>query len=73
MMRESNGHLNIEQRLLTVDETGKYLSLHPKTIYLMARKGDLPVVRIGRAVRFDKVQLDRWIEKSLESFRLEAV
>ena len=54
----------MEPRLLTITEASQYLSLHPKTIYFMARKGELPVVKVGRAVRFDRVALDRWIEKS---------
>jgi len=57
----------MEPRLLTVNEASQYLSLHPKTVYFMARKGELPVVKIGRAVRFDKAQLDFWIKKSLEN------
>jgi excisionase family DNA binding protein len=63
----------MEPRLLTIDEASQYLSLHPKTIYFMARKGELPVVKVGRAVRFDRIALDHWIEKVAGQQNPEAV
>ena len=40
--------------LLTIQALATYLGIHPQTIYSMARKGDIPSVRIGRAWRFDR-------------------
>jgi excisionase family DNA binding protein len=42
-------------------ETGKFLGIQPQRVYEMARKGILPVVRLGRQIRFDQDQLDKWI------------
>ena len=39
--------------LLDIDTTAKALALCSKTVRKLVRDGLLPVVRIGRAVRFD--------------------
>jgi len=65
-MSQTNGHVNIEQRLLTVEQASLYLNLHPQTVYVMARQGELPILRVGRAVRFDRLELDRWIQRKIE-------
>lgn len=49
--------------LLTVSETAKRLKLGRSTVYLMAQRGDLPVVRFGAAVRIPAELLDRWIKQ----------
>ena len=56
----------MQSRLLTAEEVSQYLNLHPQTVYFMARRGELPVVKVGRAVRFDKVELDLWIKRKVE-------
>jgi len=56
----------MQSRLLTVEELSTYLNLHPQTVYFMARQGELPVLRVGRAVRFDKVEIDLWIKRKID-------
>lgn len=65
-MNEANEHLSFEQRLLTVEQVSIFLNLHPQTVYVMAKLGQLPVLKIGRAVRFDRIELDRWIQKKVD-------
>ena len=43
-----------------------YLNLHPQTVYFMARQGELPVLKVGRAVRFEKIELDIWIKRKID-------
>jgi excisionase family DNA binding protein len=55
------------KRLLTVEETATYLGLSPRTIYnAVARKSKNPFPvkpkRIGRLVRFDIRELERYVE-----------
>jgi excisionase family DNA binding protein len=38
------------------------LCLSPRTLWTLQNCGEIPVVRIGRAVRFDLRDLERWIE-----------
>jgi len=65
-MNDAKGHLNQEQRLLTVEQVSVFLNLHPQTIYVMAKLGQLPVLKIGRAVRFDKLAIDLWIKRKID-------
>ncbi len=40
--------------LWTVEEVATYLKLQPETIRSMARRGELPAVKIGKVWRFHK-------------------
>jgi excisionase family DNA binding protein len=48
--------------LLDDKQAGKMLGLHPKTLQRLARRGDIPAIRIGRYWRFRASTLDQWIE-----------
>lgn len=50
-----------KMELLTVTEAAQRLRLGRSTVYLMAQRGDLPVVRFGAAVRIPAEMLDRWV------------
>jgi excisionase family DNA binding protein len=50
----------MEQEVLTVSEVAEYLRVNPQTVYRKAKVGELPALRIGRAIRFRKSQLDDW-------------
>jgi excisionase family DNA binding protein len=47
--------------VMTVDELAHYLRVHTMTIYRLIRRGQLPAVRVGRAWRFRKDQLNEWL------------
>ena len=49
-------------RFLTVQETAELLRLHRQTVYTMASRGQLPAVRIGRALRIHAGKLERMLE-----------
>jgi len=57
----SNGIVG--KRLLNVEEAAQYLGLQVDTIYKKARLRELPSVKVGRALRFDVVALDRYVEQ----------
>jgi excisionase family DNA binding protein len=48
----------LEDRLLTADEVAELLRLPVSTIYDLARTGRLPHLRIGRALRFSRRDLE---------------
>lgn len=50
-----------EKALLTVAEAARRLSLGRATAYQMVQRGELPVVRIGRAVRIPARALEEWV------------
>jgi len=43
--------------LWTVKDVANYLSLTPETVRAMARRGELPGLKIGRVWRFDKFSI----------------
>jgi|SoiMethySBSTD1v2_1073268.scaffolds.fasta_scaffold311721_2 excisionase family DNA binding protein len=51
------------KRLLTVPEAAAYLGLSKLTIYEWVSQRKIEYVKVGRLVKFDQRQLERWIEK----------
>jgi excisionase family DNA binding protein len=38
------------------------LAISERTLWTLTDRGDIPVIRIGRAVRYDPADLRRWVE-----------
>lgn len=55
-------HLQVFEPLLSDTQVSQILGLHAKTVQRMARRGELPAIRIGRYWRFRASALNRWIE-----------
>lgn len=51
------------KRLFSPREIAQYLAVSPKTIYKWAFYRKIPVVKLGKALRFDRAEIDRWIEE----------
>lgn len=50
--------------LLTSREAAELLSISERTLWAMSQpRGPIPVVRIGRAVRYRWTDLEQWAEK----------
>ena len=49
--------------LLAPKEAAKTLSICERTLYGLTKRGELPAVRIGRAVRYNVQDLKKFIEK----------
>jgi excisionase family DNA binding protein len=49
--------------LLTALQAAKALAISPRTLWSLTDSGEIPCVRIGRAVRYDPVDLRAWIER----------
>lgn len=50
-----------EKLLLRCEEAAQRLSMGRAKVYLMAASGELPSVRIGRAVRIPADGLEEWV------------
>ena len=48
---------------LTVREVAGYLNVDEKTIYRLAKRGDLPGFKVAGIWRFKKSDIDQWIER----------
>lgn len=51
-------------RLLTSKESATYLAISERKLWSMSKAGDIPAVRLGRAVRYDLQDLDDFIMKA---------
>ncbi len=51
--------------VMTVSEVADYLRLNPQTVYRKAKAGELPALRIGRAIRFHRAELEQWLRSSM--------
>lgn len=51
-------------RLLTADDVAVILRVPRSLVYALARRGDLPLIRIGeRYIRFRAEAIERWLER----------
>lgn len=53
----------MEQRYLSVEEIAVYLGRTVRAIEGLVRRGQIPVIRLGRRVQFDKEDVDRWVAR----------
>ena len=53
---------NMLNDVMTVSEVAEYLRVNPQTVYRKAKAGEMPVVRIGRAIRFRRTELETWLK-----------
>lgn len=51
-------------RLLTSKESATYLAISERKLWSMSNAGDIPVVRLGRSVRYDMIDLDEFIQRA---------
>lgn len=50
-------------KLLSIDEASGYLSLKVSKLRSMVFKREIPIVKIGRLIRFNRSELDNWLEQ----------
>lgn len=50
------------QEIMTSEEAARYLHVGAVTLQKKAREGIIPASKIGRAWRFQKQDLDRWLD-----------
>ena len=53
----------INNKLLTAEEVAGYFGLKVSRIRSMVFYKQIPIIKIGRLVRFEKDQIDEWYEK----------
>jgi excisionase family DNA binding protein len=51
-------------RLVNIKFASRYLGLCERSVWSLAKEGKIPVVHIGRSVRFDIEDLSTFIEKA---------
>jgi excisionase family DNA binding protein len=53
-----------EKRLLTVKEAAQYLTISERLLWTLTDAQKITATRMGRAVRYDPEDLERFIEQS---------
>ena len=54
---------NQSHRLIKVRAAAEYLAISERKLWDLSQNGIIPVVRLGRATRYDLIDLDNFIEK----------
>ena len=57
---------SIEPQWLDIDTAAKYLCMTRHALYHQVARVQLPFIRHGRLLRFDRLALDRWLEKEVK-------
>jgi excisionase family DNA binding protein len=52
------------ERLLTAKEIAGLVGLKPTTIVRKAGKGEIPAIKLGRQFRFDRNQIEKWLQSN---------
>lgn len=55
--------VHLDNRLLTAAVVGELLQLRTSTVYELARAGRLPLIRVGRAIRFYRGDLEEHLAR----------
>ena len=63
-MSEQYSVCNHDNRLLNADEIAIVLNVSKPQVYLMMRRGDFPVVKMGRLVRARETAIEEFINRS---------
>ena len=51
-------------KLVTVEELSRELAISEGSIYNMVHKQQIPFIKIGKRVRFDLEEIDKWLNKN---------
>jgi excisionase family DNA binding protein len=57
------------EALLTSKEASQILKIHPKVLERMAKRGEVPALKVGKFWRYRATALDAWIDSRLQSDR----
>jgi excisionase family DNA binding protein len=57
------------EALLTTKEASQILKIHPKVQERMAKRGEVPALKVGKFWRYRATTLDAWINSRLQSAR----
>ncbi|MCG8407489.1 MAG: helix-turn-helix domain-containing protein [Phycisphaerales bacterium] len=55
--------------LLRPDEAAKALAISPRKLWELTNCGEVPCIRIGRAVRYVPADLQAWIDRQAKRIR----
>lgn len=54
-----------KNEFLTVEELAELLKVSPRTIRRIIKRKEMPVIRIGRQLRFRRQDVDNWLDTKI--------
>jgi excisionase family DNA binding protein len=63
----------VQQTLYTIKTLCQYLSISRATIYRIIQRGELEPLRIGSAVRFTEIEVNRYLARQQKQARTNEV
>lgn len=54
-----------DSEIMTVEEVAKYLRVSERTVYEWAQRGEIPCGKLGSAWRFQRSQVENWVNQRL--------
>ncbi len=51
----------IAPRLMGIDQVASYIGLSHHTVYKFVSQRKIPHVKLGKLVKFDRLEIDKWI------------
>ena len=51
----------IERETYTVEEAAKVLGISKPSMYAAVKRGEIPVIKIGRVIRVPKAAMSHWL------------
>lgn len=70
MANQQRDDFVVGKRLLNAKETAEYLGLKEWTVRQWASMGKLPKVKMGKALRFDRQDLEKFVEENKSMARI---
>jgi len=64
LVLESGNEQKISKELWTVKDVATFLDFHKNTVYKLLENGKLPVIRIGREIRFKRGDIEDWLKQN---------
>ncbi len=61
--KENNLNASLKGMVLTVNQVAEYLQVNGHTIYRLAKKGEIPAMKVAGQWRFKKDLIDKWLEE----------
>ena len=52
-----------ETRYFDVDQCAAYIGRTATAVRMLAKRGQIPRLKVGRKLQFDKEKIDRWMDR----------
>jgi len=67
---KDNSSLTSEKKLMTSQEVADMFQVSKRTVERLTKKGAIRCIKIGRGVRFDRDDIDKWLRKKPRSLNV---